>query len=173
MKAIVVDVPYRTIYISSAFAKRAFTHGTEEYRQLMSARADFPDFRLETRVFKTNTKQDRHRGLTYNFMRDYISAHEKDDKDSVLAVFEEMVGISKGHSLSKRYPTIKAWFLKRYPKYAEFGMTEEELTKWHAKQEDAAKNAAPENSAPPAESKVIKMHEASESEEDLAPAANA
>lgn len=121
MKAITIDYAHSSISISSAFEKRAFTPGTDEYRQLMAVRKDFPDFRLVTRKFKTNTAQEHYRGLTYGFMRDYISTHEADAK-SVLAELDEMIGISKAHSLSKRYPTIKAWFLARYPAIAEFGM---------------------------------------------------
>ena len=137
MKPIVVDYRNRTISLSSAFEKKAFTPGTAEYAQLQAVRSDFPGFRLDTRQFKTNTKQDRHKGLNYTFMREYISTHEKDAKP-VLEVLDDMIETSKGHSLSRRYPTIKKWFLKRYPAYAEFGMTEKELTKWREdqKQED-------------------------------------
>lgn len=125
MTAIRIDYSKSEIVLSSAFAKKAFTPGTDEYRQLMSVRQDFPEFRLVTRQFKTNTKQERYRGLSYPFMREYITAHEVDAKP-VLAELEEMIGISKCHSLSKRYPTIKAWFLKRYPAIAEFGLPAEE-----------------------------------------------
>ena len=129
MKAIVVDYAKSSIVLSSAFAKKAFTPGTAEYQQLMAVRRDFPDFRLVTRQFKTNTKQEHYRGLTYDFMREYLTVHD----EAALAEFEGMVGVSKCHSLSKRYPTIKAWFLERYPNVTEFGMTEEELSKWRAK----------------------------------------
>ena len=121
MKNIFVDYAHSSISISSAFAKKALIPGTAEYAQLMNVRKDFPEFRLVTRQFKTNTKQEHYRGLTYDFMRDYISTHEADAK-VVLAELEEMIGISKAHSLHKRYPTIKAWFLERYPAIAEFGM---------------------------------------------------
>ena len=121
MKNIVVDYANSNISISSAFAKKAFTPGTDEYRQLMSVRQDFPEFSLVTRKFKTNTKQERYRGLSYQFMREYITTHEKDAKP-ILEELDEMIGISKAHSLGKRYPTIKAWFLERYPAIAEFGI---------------------------------------------------
>ena len=137
MKDMIVDPRAGTITLSSAFEKKAFTPGTDEYKRLMSVRADFPECRLETRQFKTNTKQDRHRGLTYKFMREYISSHEKDPKP-VLEVLEDQICTSKGHSLSRRYPTIKSWFLERYPSYAMFGMTEEELAKWQEKQDAKA-----------------------------------
>ncbi len=125
MTAIRVNYADRKIVLSSAFEKKAFTPGTVEYEQLRAVRHDFPDFALATRKFKTNTEQDRYRGLTYDYMRWYISTHEKTPK-TVLDELEEMIGISKAHSLSKRYPTIKAWFLERYPAIAEFGMPKSE-----------------------------------------------
>lgn len=125
MTAIKVNYAERKIILSSAFAKKCFTPGSVEYAQLQAVRVDYPDFALVTRKFKTNTAQEHYRGLTYDFMRDYISTHETDAK-AVLAELEEMIGISKAHSLHKRYPTIKAWFLERYPAIAKFGMTKSE-----------------------------------------------
>lgn len=125
MIAIKVNYAERKIVLSSAFVKKAFVSGTVEYAQLQAVRKDYPDFALVTRKFKTNTAQEHYRGLTYDFMREYISTHEA-DAEAVLAELEEMIGISKAHSLSKRYPTIKAWFLDRYPAIAEFGMTKSE-----------------------------------------------
>ena len=121
MTAIKVLYAERKIVLSSAFVKKAFIPGTDEYKALQSVRTDYPDFALVTRKFKTNTAQEHYRGLTYDFMRDYISTHEADAK-VVLAELEEMIGITKCHSLHKRYPIIKAWFLERYPAIAEFGM---------------------------------------------------
>ena len=125
MTAIKVNYAKRKIVLSSAFAKKCFTPGSVEYTQLQAVRADYPDFALVTREFKTNTAQEHYRGLTYDFMREYIGSHEKDAK-VVLAELEEMIGVSKAHSLHKRYPTIKAWFLERYPAIAEFGMPKQE-----------------------------------------------
>ena len=132
MTAIYVNYAERKIVLSSAFAKKAFIPNTDEYRQLQAVRNDYPDFVLKTRQFKTNTKQERYRGLTYDFMRDYIRTHE-DEPKPVLAALEEMIGNSKCHSLGKRYPTIKKWFLETYPAVAEFGMDEEQLATWREK----------------------------------------
>ena len=121
MTAIRVDYAERKIYLSSAFVKKAFIHGTDEYKALQSVRNDYPDFALVTRKFKTNTAQEHYRGLSYEFMKKYIASHEAAPK-LVLDELDEMIDISKCHSMSKRYPTIKAWFLARYPAVAEFGM---------------------------------------------------
>ena len=141
MKAIVIDYAHSSVSISSAFAKKALIPGTAEYAQLMRVRKDFPDFRLVTRQFKTNTKQEHYRGLTYDFMREYIGSHEKDAK-VVLAELEEMIGISKCRSLSKRYPIIKAWFLERYPAIAEFGMAKSENVAQFSEAEELSEAAA-------------------------------
>ena len=126
MKNMTIDPATSTITLSSAFKKKAFTPGTPEYDEFMAVRREFPDYKLAVREFKTNTTQDRYKGLTYAFMRDYITKVEGKNAQPVLEGLEEMIGISKCHSLSKRYPTIKAWFLKRYPAIAEFGLPAEE-----------------------------------------------
>ena len=126
MKAIIVDYTTSTISLSSAFAKKAFTPGSAEYLQLTGVRRDYPDFRLVMRQFKTNTKQEHYRGLTYGYMRDYITSHDQ-NAETALDELNELIGISKCHSLGKRYPTIKAWFLDRYPEVARFGMGVDEL----------------------------------------------
>ena len=131
MKNIVVDYRNGLITLSSAFERKAFTPGTAEYAQLLEVRHEFPDFRLETRQFKTNTAQDRYKGLTYEYMRWYIGEVEsKELAPAVLEGLESMIRNSLGHSTGKRYPTIKKWFLTRYPEFAEFGMSEEQVQKY-------------------------------------------
>lgn len=130
MKPITIDYANSTIILSSAFQKRAFTPGTIEYKQLQDVRRDFEGFKLATRQFDKNTKQERYKGLTYDFMRWYIQKVEGENAPAILNVFEDMIDISKCHSVSKRYPVIKSQFLAAYPEIAEFGMVENELLKF-------------------------------------------
>lgn len=145
MTAIYVNYAERKIVLSSAFAKKAFTPGTDEYRQLQAVRNDYPDFVLKTRQFKTNTKQERYPGLTYDFMRDYIRKREQDPAP-VLAELEDLIGISKCRNVGKRYPTIKKWFLEHYEEIVKFGMSEEELAAFHKKKQEAEAAKADESS---------------------------
>ena len=46
--------------------------------------------------------------------------------EAVLAEYNELRLISECHKRSRRYPTIKKWFLDKYPQIAEFGMEKEE-----------------------------------------------
>ncbi len=130
MKPVFVDYDNSTISISSAFKKRAFIPGTPEYKALNSVRSDFPNFTVVVREFKTNTKQDRYKGLTYDYMRWYIETNDEKHKVEMLKALDDMIGVSKCHSNCKRYPSIKSWFLVSYPDVATFGMNEAELAKW-------------------------------------------
>ena len=40
----------------------------------------------------------------------------------IVAEFDELLMISRCHAQSLRYPTIKKWFLAKYPEVAEFGI---------------------------------------------------
>lgn len=128
MKNIEVLSAARTIVMSSAFEKKTRKFGSTEYNMLQQARHDNPGYTEVIREFKTNTKQDRYKGLTYDYMRWYIPlAESEEDAPAVLAGLEYLINVSKSHSNCKRYPTVKSWFLKRYPDVEIFGMDDEKL----------------------------------------------
>ncbi len=154
MKPITVDPENGKIILSSAFRKKAFTPGTTEYRQLQAVRRDFEGYALEVRQFKTNTTQERYKGLTYDYMRWYILTYDQKEAPAALKAFEKKLDIAQAHSKGKRYPTIKAWFLERYPEFAEFGMTEEQVQKYRDRKKivelrEGDASAASEESAIP------------------------
>ena len=123
MKNITVDVIAGVITVSSAFLKKASAVGSAEYNQLMAVRAQNDGFRIVVRQFKTNRKQDRYKGLTYEFMREYIA--RIGDADGMKEL-ENKINISKCHSAGFSYPVIKSWFLKRYPEIDSFGVDSED-----------------------------------------------
>lgn len=55
-----IDYSNSKIILSSAFQKKAFTVGTQEYNALQAVRQNHPGFALVVRQFKTNTKQERY-----------------------------------------------------------------------------------------------------------------
>lgn len=83
-----------------------------EYELLQKTRQDFPTFTVRTRKIKTNPKKDTYKGLTYEWMRNYIENHEAEKAvEKELAAFDEMLLVSRCHRASLRYPTVKKWFL--------------------------------------------------------------
>ena len=82
-----------------------------------------PLYTVVQRHIRKNTKQEHYHGLTYAYMEDYIASHgSMEDRRT----YDEMKLISKCHSKGFRYPTIKAWFLERFPEVKAFGIQKED-----------------------------------------------
>lgn len=110
------------IQMNRIFAKAAENAMSDEYAYLQKVRSDYPSYAVTTRTIKRNGAQEHYKGLTYDFMRWYIKKVEGDNAAEVLKTFEDLIDISKCHSTSKRYPTIKARFLACYPEIANFSV---------------------------------------------------
>lgn len=113
----------RTIVMDRTFAKFAANTMSPEYAHLQQVRQDYPTYTVVQRQIKKNAKQEHYLGLTYAYMEDYIASHgNADDRRT----YDEMKLISKCHSKGFRYPTIKAWFLERFPEIKAFGIQKDE-----------------------------------------------
>lgn len=119
-----IDFEAGKIIMDRTFAQKCANTRSEEYAQLQSVRRDYPTFAVVTRTIKKNPSKETYAGLTYQYMEDYIITHEdKETVDAVLNEFAEMRLIAACHSKAFRYPTIKKWFLQKYPEIAKFGRT--------------------------------------------------
>lgn len=124
-----VDHNNNKIIMDRTFAKYEKDTFSEEYAHLQQVRRDYPTYRVELRKIKRNSDKETYKGLTYDYMREYIFKHEPaETRRSVLMEFEDMIFISQCHSKAKRYPVIKNWFLEKYPEIVKFGMPKEEPT---------------------------------------------
>lgn len=117
----------KKIVMTRGFAKKAARPGTDEYIELNNIRADYPDFKVATRKpIKKNKSKESYKGLTYNYMREYIRHNEPSKtRETVIAELEENIIRSRCHSDGFRYPVIKSWFLDRYPEVRDFGKSRE------------------------------------------------
>lgn len=110
-----VDFDKSQIIMDKTFEKRARIVGSEEYSMLQNARRDYPTFKVSTRTIKRNPNKESYRGLTYDYIEEYIQSHDA----SKMAEYQEMRLLAKCHSI--RFPHIKKWFLETFPEVAEFG----------------------------------------------------
>ena len=102
------------IELTKAFAKNAYTPGTEEFRHLAELHKAFPDFPIVMRTAKENKNKEKHDGLTIKWMTDYI----KNYKDEIaVAEFNEVKKFYK--TMPGYYGKVKGWFLNKYPNYQE------------------------------------------------------
>lgn len=131
MRDIRVDFINNEIIMTRKFAAKASDPRSAEYTLLQATRQAYPNFAVRKHTIKKNASKECYKGLTYDYMRNYILTHEsKVAMDKVLAEFDNMLLISQCHSKGYRYPTIKKWFLDKYPEISQFGMTakvEEEM----------------------------------------------
>lgn len=124
-----IDRENGLIVMDRTFAKLSENTRSEEYTHLQQVRKDYPTFQVVTRTIKKNPKKETYAGLTYDYMKFYIFNHEPaENRRNALAEFDELILISKCHAKAKRYPTIKKWFLEKYPEIVQFGMPAEEPT---------------------------------------------
>ena len=124
-----IDRENGLIIMDRTFAKLSENTRSEEYAHLQQVRKDYPSFQVVTKTIKKNPNKECYKGLTYDYMREYIFKHEPaETRRSVLMEFEDMIFISQCHSKAKRYPVIKNWFLEKYPEIVKFGMPKEEPT---------------------------------------------
>ncbi len=120
--AIRIDHFNKKILISKSFQNATMNPNSNEYKELAAVMANHPTYEIAQRAIKTNPKKDTYKGLTYEYMRDYIILHSTPEEEAAaVAEFDELILVSKCHSQSLRYPTIKKWFLTKYPSANEFG----------------------------------------------------
>ena len=121
--ALYIDFAKDKIVMTTTFAKKCQNTASAEYAQRQSVRRDYPTFAVTTRKIKSNPNKETYAGLTYEYMRNYIITHASDEtRETEVAEFDELILISKCQTKAKRYPTIKKWFLVKYPAIAKFGM---------------------------------------------------
>ena len=125
MTGIIINHENKTITLTRAFAKLTSNPLNKEAKLLSRVVKDFPDYEIIVRTIKRNPDKDTYKGLTYDYMREYIIRFS-DDKKADLKELEDMIFISQCHSKSKRYPVIKKWFLKKYPDVVNILKSEQE-----------------------------------------------
>lgn len=139
--ALTINFEKSQIVMTKLFAKKCADTRSEEYAHLQSVRKDYPTFVVVTREIKKNPNKRVYKGLTYEYMRDYILLHTSPENETmVLAEFEELLLISRCQQQSRRYPAIKKWFLEKYPEIENFGkdVTERPENEHHSQLTSAA-----------------------------------
>ena len=126
MREISIDRDNNRIVMTRKFAKKADDPTTKEFRLLQEVMTTYPNYRVVNHTIKKNPNKECYRGLTYEYMKSYIERYET-DVDSALKELEDMIFDSKCHSKGYRYPTVKKWFLNKYPEVAKFGVEFEKI----------------------------------------------
>lgn len=122
-KNIIVDSSLKLIKISKDFSKKAENAESPEYRLFQTIKSEHPDYTVSLGVIKKKENKESYKGLTYEYMERYIT-HIGTQKE--LDEYKNLLFLSECHSI--RYPTIKEWFLKKFPEVMKYGVKEELIT---------------------------------------------
>lgn len=111
------------IVMDRTFAKNAENTMSKEYAHLQQVRRDYPLYAVMVKTIKKNHNKNTYRGLTYEYMYDYIAAHKElsqEKKENLRRELDSMIRISKCQALQYRYPVIKKWFIDKFPEIKQF-----------------------------------------------------
>ena len=118
-----INYSSRSIQLTKKFAKAAQKFGSDEYNDLQAARRDNPTFKIVIVSRKTNTKVDTYKGLTYEYMENYIKKHD----DAQMSIMNEYLTLRGKSDEAKEklltphsYNEMKKWFLKKFSEIDEF-----------------------------------------------------
>lgn len=139
MKAI---IERKVIVMTKAEAKVAGIYGTVEFEELANLRAAFPGFRTEVKASKS---KDNMKGLTVDYMKKYIAAHD-DDEGSNMKTFNTLRGIYEDGEVEfarvATYGELKMWFLDTYPEIENINKTVDDILAKAKKNREAKRQAA-------------------------------
>lgn len=117
MQGMKIDFITNSIIVTKSFAEAASDINSEEYTSLQLAKKDNPAMRVVLRNTRTAGHESDYKGLTYKYMRKYISV-----MDSVnLVNFEKTIlhYESYGYENGTVYKYVREWFLTYYPDHRE------------------------------------------------------
>ena len=145
---LIINHANRTIIMDRTFARYAANTRSEEYNHLQRVRQDYPEYAVIRRQIRSNANKETYRGLTYEYMEDYILTHGTPEEiKKNLKIYDEKKLISECHSKARRYPVIKSWFLETFPEILKFGMNEDPKVVENGTETKNVVNAAPKLAA--------------------------
>ena len=96
--------------------------GTPKYKELQTARRDYPGFAVTTKASKVN-QRETYKGLTYEYMEKYIKAHD-DESCTIMAEYKMYRGTSDDPAMQLpdhyTYRQMRTWFLGKFEAVAKF-----------------------------------------------------
>lgn len=117
MQNIKVDFISNTIITTKSFYEAAKNYGSEEYKMLKEIQKDNPEMKVSVRESSRKSEPNKFKGLTYRYMRKFISVMDKEN----LQTFEEVVLLYEGLYTENAtvFASVRDWFLKNYPYHKE------------------------------------------------------
>lgn len=111
----------KTITLTKAYAKKANTPGTKEFRELANLHKAYPDYDIVMRTASVNDSKEVHEGLTIERIEKFISAQPK--AAELMKEYRDFVAFWGKEVEDKKNPgkkvirapygKVKSWYLKK------------------------------------------------------------
>ena len=117
MRDIKIDYIANTITVTKIFLEAAATPYSEECINLQNLQQSFPNMRIVTRTLPRRKIENKYKGLTYKFMRNYIKTMDESNLNKYIETIMYFETFSDNKTLV--YTQVRDWFLTHYPDYKE------------------------------------------------------
>ena len=114
----------KKVELTKKEAKAAGKIGTAEFEELKNYLAMYPGF--EVQIKAPAKRKVEFRGLTYEYMKNYILKHDDED-GKIMAEFRALIAQDKKdkvegaeHLEAAGYLDVKKWFLTKFPEIREY-----------------------------------------------------
>ena len=121
----------KTITLTKAYAKKANTPGTKEFKELANLHKAYPDYDIVMRTATVSESKEKHGGLTVEVMEKIIARQPnaealKKEYDEFVAFWGKEVEDKKTGEKYVRAPygKTKSWFLKKVPNYQDIDFSQ-------------------------------------------------
>lgn len=113
----------KKVELTKKEAKAAGKIGTAEFEELKNYLAMYPGF--EVQIKAPAKRKVEFRGLTYEYMKNYIKKHGDED-GKIMAEFNDLIALDKKNKVegaerhkAAGYLDVKKWFLGKFPEIRE------------------------------------------------------
>ena len=117
MRAITIDFIANKIVVTKGFYENAKVPAIEENERLRVVLSDYPNMKISVRESSRKNTPNKFKGLTYRYMRKFISVMDNENLD----VFERVILHFEGlyTENGEVYAAVRDWFLANYPDHKE------------------------------------------------------
>ena len=117
MRDITIDFMANKVIVTKRFYANAIIPATEENEKLRIVLNDYPNMKVSVRESSRKSKPNAYKGLTYRYMRKFISVMDNENLD----VFERVILHFEGlyTENGEVYAAVRDWFLTNYPDHKE------------------------------------------------------
>lgn len=113
MRDYTVDFATKRIICTKGFYEAACDPTTEEHAEMLQIMERYPSMQITPRATKRKSKPNAYKGITYRYMRKFISVFDKDN----LPHLEEVILLYEGlySENAAVFAAVRNWFVATYP----------------------------------------------------------